>query len=241
MLARSFAFVFALCAPLAAAPKQGISVVSTERVNFLPGGSIRLAGTMGELNVEGWDRPEVEIQLTRTLYREDTPSARERATRELQTIHVASAQPAAGQLVLTTVYPKHRFSVSLYAKSRFNLDYRIRVPRDSKLAITHDLGDITIYDVAGDINARIGVGDIVAQLPQAGQYQIDARSGFGTVYTDIGGAWRGAYLVGQRFSGTGTAPARQITLRARVGGISILKMRVPAAAPVTAPLPNSSN
>jgi hypothetical protein len=224
MDARLFALAFVLCASLEAAPKKAISLSTSERLDFASGGAIRVTGSTGELNIEGWDRPEVEIQLTRTLYREDSPATRERVTRELQAIRVVSAQPSPGQLVLTTVFPKRKFPASLYAKCEVTLDYRIRVPRDSKLAIQHESGDVTIYDVGGDIDARVQRGDIVAQLPQPGQYQIDARAGLGTVYTDIPGTWHGANLVGQRFAGTGTALARQITLRTRIGGISVLKM-----------------
>ena len=232
MLVRTFAIAFAICLSLNAAPKQGISVLTTQHVNFAPGGAIRVTGSLGELNIEGWDRSEVEVRFTRTLYREDTPATRQRVKQDLEAIRVTASQPAAGQLVLSTVFPKHKFPASLFAKYEVNLDYRIMVPRNSKLEITHDSGDVTIYDVAGDIQARIRTGDIVAQLPQTGQYNIDARSGLGTVYTDFGGAYRAPFLVGQRFAGTTTGPARQITFHTGAGGISILKMSAPAAAPL---------
>ena len=68
---RKLAMVFALSVlgaalPLLAAdgpetkgPKQSFEVTSTERVNFSPGGTIRLVDSYGYLTVEGWDEPEV--------------------------------------------------------------------------------------------------------------------------------------------------------------------------------------
>ncbi len=46
-------------------PKQSFEVTSTERVNFLPGGTIRLESSYGYLTVEGWDEPEVAITVTK--------------------------------------------------------------------------------------------------------------------------------------------------------------------------------
>jgi hypothetical protein len=48
------------------APKQSFEVTSTERVNFQPGGAIRLENSYGYLTVEGWDEPEVEIVVTKS-------------------------------------------------------------------------------------------------------------------------------------------------------------------------------
>src|SRR5579859_1673199 len=40
---------------------------TTERIDFAPGGTIRINGSYGDLNVEGWDRPEVEVAVIKTL------------------------------------------------------------------------------------------------------------------------------------------------------------------------------
>jgi hypothetical protein len=235
MLFRWSVIAFSVGLSLNAAPRQSVSVVTTQSVKFAEGGTIRIAGSVGELNVEGWDRPEVQIEVTRTLFRDETPSGLERVKKDLEGIRLQAGQSSPNELVLSTVFPKHRFPVSLVAKCEVNLDYRIMVPRNSKLAIAHGRGDITIYDVSGDIQAHLRAGDIVVQLPQPGVYNIDARTSLGTVYTDFDGARRAPFLMGQRFAGTATGPARQITLRSSVGGISILKMTAPIAAPVSTP------
>ncbi len=235
MLARALATGLAVCLSLAAAPKQTVAVVTTQLVNFAPGGAIRITGSLGELNVEGWDRPEVQIQFTRTLYRDDAPAARDRAKKDLEAVKLTTDSSAAGRLVIATVYPKRSFPGSLVSKCEIELDYRILVPRNSKLEIEHGMGDITIYDIAGDIQAHIRSGDIVAQLPADGVYNIDAKTGLGTVYTDFGGKWRAPFLLGHRFAGTSAGPARQISFRAGVGGISIVKMSGVAAASTPTP------
>ena len=127
-------------------------------------GTIRFDGSVGELNVEGWDRPEVEITLTR--YTEtDNPT---RATGELNSIHVTAKRDGAGVLAISTSLPARNFFARTFdGRTKGNLNYRIRVPRDSRLVVEHDGGDLVVYDVAGDIDAHAPHGSILLLLPKA--------------------------------------------------------------------------
>ena len=49
--------------------KQPGEATTTERMNFAPGGTIRVEHSYGDLRVEGWDRPEVKITVTKSLLR----------------------------------------------------------------------------------------------------------------------------------------------------------------------------
>src|ERR1035441_6966375 len=216
--------IFCASGILCAAPRQAVSVITTQHQDFAAGGVIRITGSTGELNVEGWDRPEVQIQVTRTVYRDETPADRDRARKELEGVHVTVDTSKASELAISTAFPKHKFPMSLAAKCEVDLDYRIMVPRNSKLEIQHGMGDVTIYDVSGDLQVRIRSGDIVAQLPQPGIYNIDARATLCMVYAATGGVWRAPYFIGQQFAGTTTGAARQINFRSGAGGISIVKM-----------------
>src|SRR5579872_40693 len=40
---------------------------TTEHVDFAPGGLIHINGSYGELNVNGWDRPEIEVTAIKSL------------------------------------------------------------------------------------------------------------------------------------------------------------------------------
>src|SRR5579871_2708912 len=64
--------------PLASAGQPADSP-KTERVSFEPGGLIRIDGSDGTLNVEGWDRPEVEV----TVAGRDQPLVERRSRSEL--------------------------------------------------------------------------------------------------------------------------------------------------------------
>ena len=67
---RSAAGLFILTSTMALAAegsaKQWIQVTKTDRADFAPGGTIHVSGSHGDLNIEGWDRPDVEITVTKS-------------------------------------------------------------------------------------------------------------------------------------------------------------------------------
>ena len=168
----------AICLPLAAKlPKPATPVVTTEHLEFAPGGTIQVNGSAGELNIEGWDRAEVEITVTRSTYRPDTPGDQDLARRQLDAIKVTAERKNPTELVINTAFPPRSFWAKVgHRQPDVQMDYRIRVPRDSKLVVRQSTGDVVVYDVSGDIDASVRTGDILMQLPAAGQYSFDAQT-----------------------------------------------------------------
>jgi hypothetical protein len=212
--------------PLAAlGPKAGLPIVTTERTAFAPGGTIQVTGSTGELNIEGWDRAEVEITVTMSTYRPDTPRERDLAKRQLEAIKVTTEHKSASELVIRTAFPPRSFWAKVaHCRPDVQMDYRICVPRDSKLVVRHGTGDLVVYDVAGEIDAAVHTGDIIMQLPPAGQYSFDARSRFGDVHSDFAGTYKIAHLTSGRFTQSAPAPAKRVYLRVATGGIKIQKV-----------------
>ena len=208
MLRELMALAVGVCLPICAElPKRPMPVTTTERVEFATGGAIRVEGSVGELNIEGWDRPDVEITVTRSTYRTDSTQEQEQAKLQLDAIHVTTERKGA-DLIIQTVFPKRRLLARLAPRRPdVRMDYRIRAPRQAKLVIRHGSGDVVIYDMAGDIDASAGTGDILVQLPDPGQYAFDAQCKAGGVYSDFAGNRQAAHWVGERFYRDGAAPA----------------------------------
>ena len=218
-----FALVFLFPLLLSGSIKQPVEVTTTDRVAFAPGGTIRFSGSVGQLNVEGWDRPEVEISLTRYTERESVPAQREQVTKELNLIHVSTTGQGTKELVISTGMPSRSYFARLFdGRTKWNLDYRIRVPRDSKLVLEHDGGDLTVYDVAGDIEAHARHGSVMLLLPD-GQYSIDANCALGDVYSDFEGSTK-RHVRGQSYVHEAAAGARKIDVHVGSGSIKILQM-----------------
>jgi len=205
---------FGLCLALSA--REQVQLVTTEHFDLAAGGLVRVMDSTGELNIEGWDRPDVEVTVTRL--NEADPGKKDQVTRELKRIEVTTKRQSDGELVITTKKP---------ARSGLNiaLDYRIRVPMGTRLAIRHKTGDVVIFNVGGDIDASAKLGGIVVQLPVPASYAIDAKKGIGTLYNDF---------AGEPTAKDGTP--HKIHLHVSIGGIEIQKVTTEAALNAEGPM-----
>ncbi len=211
----------AICVPLPALPaKQRVEAVKTESVEFRAGGTIRVEGAIGQLNVVGWDEPRVEIAVTRYTY--SSAQERARATAGLEAVQVSKQVAQNGDLTITVSH-QHAGDTAL--------DLQLMAPRGAHLVIREDKGDVAVLDVGGNVDATNRCGSIVLQLPQPGDYAIEASAGMGGVTSDFDGESRRRRLVGEIYSHKGGSQARTIHLRTKAGGIAIQKMEARPARP----------
>jgi hypothetical protein len=219
--------VTAIVPLLAKAPLQSVQVTTTARVNYT-GGVIRFTGASGELNIEGWDEPAIEITLTRSIYA-GSQQEKDRATRELKDIVVSAAQKTSDEILISTQFPHNRRGIARWVRGKTDaeLDYRVMVPRNARVVVRHDTGDVVIYNVGGGIDAATHIGDLLVQLPEPGQYAIDAKCKFGDVYSDFDGKYRNPFAIGERLDTPEAQGAHKIYLRTGFGGIKIQQMAPP--------------
>lgn len=211
--------------------RQRPQLTTTDHSILAPGGTVRIDNSYGDVSVDGWDRPEVELTVIRSqpgLYGEKESA---QVKQILEKVRVRMELKSAGELVISTQFPSKRglFFAPLPPKTRVGVDmeYRIQVPRDAHLVIHHKDGQVLITGVTGEIEATARSGDIVAMLPETGHYAIDAKAKVGTVYSDFGDAKHQDYLLGEHFA---AGEGRRIYLRTGVGGISIQRLAAPVAA-----------
>jgi hypothetical protein len=208
--------------------KKPMQASTSERVTFASGGTIRFDKSFGDLYVEGWDQPQVEMTLIKLFENYERPK---NAAARLERVRVTTQHPSANELAIETTIPSRSFFRHPFGgKGDVNVRYEFHVPRDSNLIIDHGGGNILIDNVTGGIEARNRDGDIVLMLPDTGPYSIDAKSKMGTVISDFAGKAQVRYFVGERFTGgDGNAP-HKILLRVGFGGITI-KAVPPEAVP----------
>jgi hypothetical protein len=216
--------------------KPPAQVTSTERVDFAPGGTIRVDHSDGDLYIEGWDQAQVEITVTKIMPFDYEAAHPERSTERLEAVRVVAERRSASQLTISTLLPPRDgvFSPPLPPKAKrgVSLEYQIHVPRNSKLAIHHGVGLVSVRDVTGDIEATCHRGDIVLWLPGTAEYSIDARSRLGKISSDFRGASFSQFLVGQRFASVNSAASQRLYLRAGFGGITIKPILPESEVPV---------
>lgn len=210
------------------AASQKVLVTHTERADFPAGGLLQFKNSMGELTVEGWDRPDVEITTIRSTKDVYPAGDREKVSAKLDRVKISVEHQGEG-LTIATVVPKHRAGPGV----AFDLEYRIKAPMNARLSVEHGNGEVHVDNLTSDIHVTVGKGEITLHLAPEGQYGIDAKSDLGVVISDFPGQekrlrWR----VGHSF--LQAKAAHNLYLRAGFGDIIIMKYQKPVApGPVT--------
>ena len=225
--------VFVLVLPLAAkAPEREVQVTTTDHAELAPGGTVRISGSYGELDVEGWDQAQVEVTATRVVWRSDRPHAIEQAKQLLGRVTVKAERNAADEVaIVTTLPPRNLITRPLRDRTEIDLEYAIKVPRNAHLVIHHTSGDVRLEGVTAAIEATVHAGDIELRLPESNPYSIDAKCRIGGVYSDFAGEHHTRWRVGENFEDKAAASAPRAYLRVDAGGIQILKRSAIAMAP----------
>lgn len=159
-----FAFVLAM----AAAPGFGITKDFNQSYPLEPGGSFELQNVNGAVEVQGWDRNEVEVQAVKTARRSES---------DLDRVAIdVDARP--GFVAVSTRYPQNE-------GVEVAVEYTVHVPRGAHVehlgtvngtlriagvADVDDLhtvnGDIEVYGGGGNVHARTTNGNLHLELTQ---------------------------------------------------------------------------
>jgi hypothetical protein len=201
------------------------NVTTTQTLDLPAGGTLHFRKSVGEMTIEGWDLPRVEIAAVKSVkagYDEKD------ATQWLERVRV-HAERHENEIAVDTVYPK-RFPLARPFRdgglSPIELEYRVRAPRNARLEIEHQSGEVHLELMTGDIRVTDARGQITLYLLD-GQYAIDARSKLGAVDSDFPGRERRELEWGHSYVEQAPAAAHKIYLRIGFGDITILKMQQP--------------
>ena len=149
-------------------------------------------------------------------------------------IRVVAERSSDKELAISTMLPaRHGFPSSILPSRRIivtmpktskrgiTVEYKVLVPRDSRVTVHQDNGYVWVSDVRGDIEVDSHTGDMIVMLPDPGPYSIDARTGMGSVSSDLMGQGHKRFLVGSHFVRASQSPSRRILLRMGRGSITI--------------------
>jgi len=219
------AILFAL--PLLAGDRSTdpLTATHTDRFTVSAPNTIHLENSFGEVDIDGWDRPEVEVTVVRSTERLYAAKQHAEAQRRLDAVQVTAKQDGNDVIISTAYPPRNGFAHPLARRSDIEIAYTIKAPRTSKLVVDQNRGGLNVSDIGGDIHATVINGQITLTLAAAGQYAIDAQCKIGDVYSDFEGSDRRFHVLGENFSHPG--PATSLYLRVRLGDIIIQKLNAP--------------
>ncbi len=127
---------------------------NAQHIEFPAGGTLHVKNSSGELDVEGWDQPGVEIS-------------------SLESVH-ATIERHGNELDITSVHPKHDLEYRIRAprNARIVIDHYIgEVYVDDMtgdIRVTDHMGDILLHlpeDHQYSIDAKSKIGDVNSDFP----------------------------------------------------------------------------
>jgi hypothetical protein len=191
--------------------QAGAGPSSTQTLDFPAGGTLRLQQSIGILTIQGSDRPDMEITTTRP----------EKAR--------ISTERKGDEVVVTTDYPWHRYLPRnpFIGGSDFDVSCLIKVPASARVIAHHQVGEVNVDNLSGDIEVTMMQGQITLHLPEEGQYAINARADYGSVNSDFPGREKRIWFLGHRLLNPVQTAPHKLNLRNRFGDIVILKIQVP--------------
>jgi hypothetical protein len=234
MTLQGFLFVcwLALCLPAHAqtVEKREAESTTTQSLEFGPKGTIQIVDSHGSVKIEGWDKDEVELTVTKKTQKKYESKDLAKAEKELERVKVAmELVDESSLLVINTKYSSWTPFRMFGGKTNLNLNYHIKVPRRSTLFIKHGIGEVHVTDVSGDIEATASIGEITLRLPVGNTYAVNARARIGDVSSAFGPATQrqGPLSVGAKLEGDPAASTRRVYLRVGIGDIQVEKLPPP--------------
>jgi hypothetical protein len=206
--------------------KREAEVTTTQNLEFGAKGTIQIVDSFGSVKVEGWDKEEVELTVKKRTQKKYEQKDLAKAAKGLERFKVTmEAVGETSLLVIKTTYPS--WTPIFRGKTNLQLDYIIKVPRQSALLIKHGIGEVEVVNVSGDIEATASIGEISLKLPEEQSYAVDARVRIGDVSSEFGQAThrKGPLAVGAKLTGEPAAPTRRIFARIGIGDIQVTKLR----------------
>lgn len=206
--------------------KQVLRVSETKMLDAAASGTLHLENSRGEVNIEGWDQPRVEITVIRStggVYRVSDPAQRDAAKQSLDRVQIQSERHGDETVISTQVAPRDRRKVN----REVIVEYDVKAPRDSKIVIDAGNGGVYVTGIAGDMDATMKQGQLTLALPDPSKYDVDAKAKIGGVYWEGDGHeerhhfW-GHSFVSEHSVGDGPSAAGQtvpVTVTSSVDGV----------------------
>jgi hypothetical protein len=209
------------------AEKREAESTITQSLEFSPKGTIQIVDSHGSVKIEGWDKEEVELSVTKKTQKKYEPKDLAKAEKDLERVKVAMERVGESSiLAIYTKYPSWTPARMFRGKTNLNLNYLIKVPRQSTLFIKHGIGEVHVTNVSGDIEATASIGEITLRLPEGNSYAVNARARIGDVSSAFGPATQrqGPFSVGAKLEGEPAASTRRVYLRVGIGDIQVTKL-----------------
>lgn len=178
-------------------------------------GTLYVEARIGDIKVEGWDRPDVEIEAEKLVQ-----AGSETGAKKLFEQIKIQLNENGEEVFLRTIYPPRRPWRMFRGATKLSVNFRIRMPYEAKLTLKCVDGDVRVRGIIGNQRIRVSYGDVEVSVPSIDRlHSLDARSFLGYVQSDLHGEDSAGW--GRGVSYFNTDGQQDIHVRVRMGGVYV--------------------
>ncbi|MGD0128947.1 MAG: hypothetical protein ABSF46_26645 [Terriglobia bacterium] len=211
------AFLCLLWSGCGAARADEFSQVDHYAVRMFSYGLLSIDSRTGDIHIEGWDNPRLEIEAEKVV-RANSQEAAKPMYGELQVVLKGQDK----NVQLRTVYPPRKVWRPFRGEARLSVNYRIKMPFDANLAVKCVDGDVWIRGLVGKQQILVNYGDVEIDIPSLNRLRLlRAHAWLGYVQSDLHGEDRGGFGPGIYF--WNPAGEQDINVKVRMGGVFVYR------------------
>jgi hypothetical protein len=208
-------FLCALWALGGSARAEEFSEVSRYSVRMFSYGLLTIDTRMGDIHIEGWDEPRLEIEAEKVVRAKS-----EEAAKPLYERLTVVLEGQDKRVLLRTIYPSRLLWRPFRAESHLSVNYRIKMPFDANLVLKCVDGDVWIRGVEGKQQILVNYGDVEIDIPSIQRLRsLRAHTWLGYVQSDLHGENKAGF--GPRISFWNPTGQQDIYVKVRMGGVFV--------------------
>jgi len=210
-------FLFLLWGWCGSACADEFSQVSHYAVRMFSYGLLTIDSRTGDIHIEGWDEPRLEIEAEKVV-RAKSKGAAEPLYERLAVVLEGKDK----RVLLRTLYPPRRVWRPFRGEARLSVNYQIKMPYDANLALKCVDGDVWIRGLEGKQRILVNYGDVEIDIPSLDHLRsLFAHAWLGYVQSDLHGEDRAGF--GPRISYWNPTGEQDIYVKVRMGGVFVYR------------------
>lgn len=127
---------------------QPAEIVDMQQTLIKSGGVLEVKESYGDVNIIGWEQPQIEVTITKSTNRRFSREDIDQAIAELDRIVVTTDHVADNHVVIRTQLPSpNGYIKTARGKAKVRLQYTIKVPKETKIIVTKEEGQVSVRNL----------------------------------------------------------------------------------------------
>jgi hypothetical protein len=178
-------------------------------------GTLTIDTRMGNIQVESWDQPRLEIDAEKVV-EAGNPKKAEPLYDQVRVVLAGQDK----QVLLQTLYPARRLWRPFRGESKLSVNFRVHMPFDANLTLKCVDGDVRVSGLIGKQEISVNYGDVEINIPSIYRLRsLNARSVLGYVQSDLHGEDSAGW--GRKIMFWNSQGEQDIKVRVRMGGVYV--------------------